>query len=373
MANNKFKIRFCCFGFCAIIFALVLVNSAFSQNADADEKNNTKKMVNNFFGSKFKSAGGIFDGKIFSIDEENAFKEQLQRKEQEFKAKQEQEEKEKREAERLAALKRVDENAPEEFRDIVRGVRTQDMLAAADAADNFVDYMINLMFEVRQITELIGNALIKREAVSEEDMVGVGQYIDISFAEARESNYTTLKPTHKEAMKRITADPKHEAEIYYFFTLSCSYCRYMASDIERLWRVVQGDKKKLKMVALTLAKEEQSWIDSYREYTGMTLPIEEGSEVAKSFGIGFVPALVIVSPNTNSAYIKSGQQDFVRMYEFVRTVQGLPADITPELTKMMQLPIGQFEHQDGGKKLAIGGAVQRQDDNKVETSGLGKF
>jgi hypothetical protein len=314
-----------------------------------------KSLFNSFFGGKLKVS---FDIKVLSDDEENNFKEEIERSEKDLQILNAKTEEERRIIDKQTALKRVDENAPDEFKNIIYGVRTQDLLLAEQAADEFVDYMVNLMFEVRQVTDLIGKAMIKREAVTEEDMLGVGQYIDINFAEARANNFMPIKPTHKEAMKRITPDPKQEADVYYFFTLSCNYCRYMAGDVERLWRVVNGDSKKLKMVALTLSKEEQSWISSYRDYTGMTLPIEDGGEIAKSFGIGFVPALVVVSPNNNQAYIKSGQQDFVRMYEFVRTVQGLPADITPEIAGLMREPIGQFEKQDGGKGMNVADATK---------------
>ncbi|MDR2337481.1 MAG: hypothetical protein LBE20_02385 [Deltaproteobacteria bacterium] len=365
---KKFMIGF------VLLLALILISATylFANNLDLQSESKTKNLsqenqqpaatlektqsiigkslFNNFFGGKLKVS---FDIKILSDDEENNFKEEIERSEKNLQILNVKADAERQVSERQSALKRVDENAPDEFKNIVYGVRIQDLLLAEQAADEFVDYMINLMFEVRQISDLIGKAMIKREIINEEDMIGVSQYIDINFAEARANNFMPLKPTHKEAMKRITPDPKHEADVYYFFTLSCNYCRYMAGDVERLWRVVSADSKKLKMVALTLAKEEPSWINSYRDYTDMTLPIEEGSELAKSFGIGFVPALVVVSPNNNQAYIKSGQQDFVRMYEFVRTVQGLPAEITPEIANLMREPIGQFEKQDGGKGMIV--------------------
>lgn len=113
----------------------------------------------------------------------------------------------------------------------------------------------------------------------------------------------------------------------------------MAPDVERLWQAVKGDRN-VKMVALTLGSYSSSWINSYREYTGLTMPIFEGAEIAKKFNIGLVPAVVVVSPADNKAYVKTGQQDFVRLYEFVRVAQGLPATITPQLQRLATMPVG---------------------------------
>ncbi len=237
---------------------------------------------------------------------------------------------------------RINPEAPGPFIAMATAYQDGDRETAAKYADQFVRYQMNLMFEVRDMTQLIGEALVRQKVIDEEDWVGVGQYLDFEFASAREENSSILKPTHEEAMKRIKPDPKNEAEIYYFFTLNCSYCRKMAADVERLWRVTKGDKK-LKMVALTMGPQPKEWIESYRKYTGMTLPILEGEKVAKSFGVRFVPGVVVVSPNTNTAYFKTGEQDFARLYDFVRHVQGLPSTLTPEVDKLAKTPIGEAE------------------------------
>ncbi len=295
-----------------------------------------RTLFSKFFGGKYKVS---FDVKITSLDEDANLKREIEADEKTRLTERKKQAQEAREKLREEALKRVDENAPGAFKDIVLGVRTNDMVTAELAADAFVDYMINLMFEVQQITDLIIKALIKRELVDEAEVAGAGQYVEYNLARAREAQGAIIKPMHKDAMARIIPDPEHEAQIYYFFTLSCTYCREMAADIERLWRMVQKDDR-VKMTALTMSKEVDEWIESYRDYTGLTVPIEEGAESARNFGIGFIPALVIISPNNNQAYTKSGEQSFLRMYEFLRTVQGLEFEVTEEMKELMKEKIG---------------------------------
>lgn len=262
-------------------------------------------------------------------------------------------------------LSKVNADAPFPFKAMVQAKRSGDEEGARNWADAYVRYMQNLMFEVREYTQMIGEAMIRNGVISEESWVGVGQYLDYQMAQARDKTGSAVKATEEVALKRITADPQGEVEIYYFFTLNSSYCRYMASDIERLWRVAKGDPK-IKMVALTLGPQPVDWIKSYRTYTGLTVPIYEGAKVAKIFNIGFVPAVVIVSPTTKVAYLRTGQQTFDSLYRFVRTAQGLPTEFTPEVKKLMSTPIGQLELTGAVKP---GGALTEIKSNSVLKDG----
>jgi hypothetical protein len=244
-------------------------------------------------------------------------------------------------------LGNVDTNAPKEFKGIVLALRRGDMAGAAEAADLFVDYMVNLMWEVKQITKLIGGALLRRGLIKEENWNGVEQYLDYELAQARKSMATPVKTTHRESLKRVKPDPQHKAEVYYFFTLSCSYCRYMAADVERLYRAVAKDDDRVKMVGLTLRNTPNDWVESYRQHTGLTIPMAEGVHVADALDVAFVPTFVVVSPTTHKAYRRSGQMTFDHMYEFVRTVQGLPTEQTALTKKLKKMPISVAEQYDG--------------------------
>ncbi|MCC6932426.1 MAG: hypothetical protein IT292_04135 [Deltaproteobacteria bacterium] len=334
--------------------------SSHAQSVPGYKPKNT--FMTDFFKKKLTN-DNVFDGMLVPLDQAEQMKADAleERKRQEENS--QRLEQAKQQQNRNKALGRISADAPDEFKEMMISYRMGDMRGAEQYAGAFVDYMMNLMFEVKQITNLIGKALINKGAIKEDDFVGVGQYADMAFAEGREDNMSILKPTHEEAMKRITPDTKNQAEIYYFFTLSCTYCREMAADIERLWQVTKGDKN-LRMAAMSLVPVSKTHVQSYRDYTGMTLPIFEGSQVAKSFNIGLVPAVVIVAPNSKTAYIKSGKQEFARLYEFARTVQGLPAQITPEIAKLMETPIGKIEQE----KLAAGRLIIS--DSKNKTSGL---
>lgn len=330
----------------ALLIALFMSERALAQNVSAYKQQST--FLTDYFKNKI-SNDNVFDNMLISLDQAEKMKAEAKQEEARLKAIQEQNNHAQQQQNRSKALGRVSSDAPDEFKEMMISYRLGDTKAAEYYADAFVDYMMNLMFEVKQITNLIGKALVKKGAVKEDDIVGVGQYAEVAFAEGREANFSVLKPTHEEAMKRIKADPNGQAEIYYFFTLSCTYCREMAADIERLWQVAKGDPN-LRMVALSLVPMSKGNLKSYRDYTGMTLPIMEGGKVAKSFNVALVPAVVVVSPNQKVAYIKSGEQNFARLYEFVRTVQGLPSEMPPEVAKLMQTPIGKEEQ----KKLVAG-------------------
>ena len=198
------------------------------------------------------------------------------------------------------------------------------------------------MFAVKDMTSLIGNAMIEEGSIDEESWVGVEQYLDYQMAQARIETASAVKPSHEDALRRIKADPNGEVEIYYFFTLNCKYCRDMAPDVERLWRLSKTDPK-IKMVGLTLGTTAAEWISSYKSYTGLTLPIFNGEQVAKLFKVAFVPAVVVVAPNSKTAYLKTGKIDFVRLYEVVKKTQGQSTELSSQGAKLLKTKIGKHE------------------------------
>ena len=229
---------------------------------------------------------------------------------------------------------RINPEAPGPFIAMADAYQRGDQETASNYADQYVKYQLNLTFQVRELTTLIGEAMIRQGVIDEEDWVGVGQFLDYQMASAREQNGSMIRPTQEQVLKRIKPDTKNRAEIYYFFSLDCSYCREMTTDIERLWRVAKSDPK-LKMAAFTLQPEPAQWINSFRSYSGLTLPILNGEELSKQFRVAMAPSVIVVSPTTKTAYLKTGVQDFKTLYEFVRTVQGLPTTISPEIAKVV--------------------------------------
>ncbi len=244
---------------------------------------------------------------------------------------------------------RVNPEAPSSIISMKDAYERGDMVMARQYARQFVRLMQNYQFEVRLMTQLILQAWIDEKAIDDEEAVGVTQMIDIELAKTRQELGAVIKPTQEVAMRRIKPDPKNEVEIYYFFSMNCSWCRYMAPDVERLWRAVKDDPR-VKMVGLTMGSFTEEWLKDYRDYTGLSAPVFDGTEVAQQFKLAFVPAIVIIAPNGKRAYMKSGQQSFERMYEFVRTAQGLPAVSTPQLDQLVRAPIGRVEEQAAAEK-----------------------
>lgn len=241
---------------------------------------------------------------------------------------------------------RINPEAPGPFVAMAAAYQSGDVELAAQYANQWVRYQMDFFFEVRELTNLIGRALIEQQVIDEDEWPGVTQLINYEFAESRKALGSRIKPVNSRAFERIAADPKNEVEIYFFMTMNCSWCRKMAPDLERLWKIAQRDRK-VKMVGLTLGKIPERWLEEYRQYTGLTLPVYEGARLAKAFGVRYVPALVIVAPNRKRAYLKTGQQTFATMYEFMRRAQGLPASITSEVETVQATPIGELERRLG--------------------------
>lgn len=237
---------------------------------------------------------------------------------------------------------RVEGDAPSPVRGMIKARREGNTELAEQYADQFVRYQQNFFFEIREIVSLIGDAMIREKAIEEDKWIGAEQNIDIEMARSRKENGELLKPTHDVAMKRITPDENNKVEIFYFFSVNCSWCRYMAPDIERLYQATKNDPN-VTFHAVSIGEVPLDWMNEYRSYSGMTMPLADGTEFAKKMKIGFVPALIAIAPTKNQAYLKTGQQSFTNMYEFVRTVQGLPPSLTPEVQQLVKTPIGQVE------------------------------
>lgn len=237
---------------------------------------------------------------------------------------------------------RVNPEAPSPVKAMIGAMREGDDDMAQRYASQFLRYQQDYFFELNSIIRLLTEAMVKEGVVDEENVYGLNQRVNYEMALTRKEMGDMFRPTNSAALRRIKADPKKQVEVFYFFSLNCSWCRYMAPDIERLWRAVKDDPR-VKMTALTLGETPQDWLKEYRDYTDMTMPILNGEDVAKALDIAYVPALVILSPNSKKAYSKTGQQDFPAMYQFLRTVQGLEITLTPELERLVRSPIGEAE------------------------------
>lgn len=236
----------------------------------------------------------------------------------------------------------INPEAPSSIISMIESNRRGDKDTAKAYAKQFVRVLQNYFFEVREMTSLIGDALIEENVIENEDWLGAEQAIDIELARTRLEKGVAIKPTNDVAMKRIVPDPKKEAQVFFIFSRSCSYCRFMAPDVERLNRVLSGDKR-IKLTGLVVGGGDEAWLTEFRSYTGLSIPVFEGTEFAKNFKFKFLPVLFVVLPNGERSYFKSGQQSFERMLEFVRTAQGLPLEDKPSIQAVIKTPIGEGE------------------------------
>jgi thiol-disulfide isomerase/thioredoxin len=236
----------------------------------------------------------------------------------------------------------VNPESPSSVIQMIESSRRGDTVTAKGYARQFVRVLQNYFFEVRQITSMIGEALIEENAIQKEDWVGAEQSIDIEMARTRLEKGVAIKPNNDVAMKRIVPDPKKEVQVFYLFSRSCSYCRYMAPDVERLNRAIKGDKR-VKITGLVVGGGDEAWLNEFRDYTGLSMPVFDETEFAEMFKLKFFPVILVLLPNGQRSYFKSGQQTFESMFEFVRTAQGLPINDSASLQALVKTPIGEAE------------------------------
>jgi hypothetical protein len=234
----------------------------------------------------------------------------------------------------------VNPDAPSSIISMIESNRRGDKVTAKGYAKQFVRMLQNYFFEVKQISSLIGDALIEEEVISGEDWVGATQAMDIEFAKTRLEQGAAIKPTHDVAMRRVVPDPKKELEVFFMFSRTCSYCRLMAPDVERLYRVLKDDSR-IKFTGLVVGETDELWLKEFRQYTGLSMPVFDGTELSKQVNVKFLPVLLIVTPNGQRSYLISGQQTFDRMYEFVKVAQGLPVEDNSSIQAIIRTPMGE--------------------------------
>lgn len=214
---------------------------------------------------------------------------------------------------------------------------------AKASAGEFVSYLSELMFMVREVTHLIIEAMIEQGLKTNEDYEGVEQMLDWQMAQARSKSNLPIKPTHEKTLARIKSpDPEGRAEVLFFFALNCRYCRDMSADLERVSRALKHDRR-VTFTGMILGTPPDEWVKSYQDYTGLRIPIAPGDAHAKALRISFLPTLVVISPGNKVSYLRTGQQSFEHIYEFIRTVQGEPKTIHPALMRDLNRPIGEME------------------------------
>jgi thioredoxin-related protein len=247
---------------------------------------------------------------------------------------------------------RVSEEAPIAFKALKSAYDQGDKQLAQRYADQYVRYMQRLMLEVRELSQLIGEALVRQGVVDEEDWVGVGQYLSKELARAKGEDVVGV--TANLALDQVASDPQGKAEIYVFCSASSRYCREMGPDIERMWRIARRDSK-IKFGLYLLGKNDPLHDKAFLEYTGITAPTQDGTELAKQFRVAFVPSVVVRAPTTNKLYLRTGVLPIDRFISLVRKVQGSPSGVTDSELQIIQAKIGYVEQRSkgSGEVLAV--------------------
>ena len=237
---------------------------------------------------------------------------------------------------------RVNKDAPSSFVAMKKAYDEGDLETAHAFADQYVRYMQRVMFEVRELSQMIGEALVRNGVVDEEDWVGVSQYMGRQLAFTNANEKVSFKATAEVSLERVKADSKGRAEIYVFCSVTSTHCREMGPTIERIYRLTKNDPR-VKFGVFTIGAGQQEYLRDFKEYTGMTMPIQDGAELAKQFRVSFVPAVVARAPTENRAYLRTGVVTFPRLVEFLRTVQGQHPAMSDVEMQLVSTPIGMRE------------------------------
>lgn len=234
---------------------------------------------------------------------------------------------------------RVNKEAPGPFIAMKKAYDEGDLETAHAFADQYVRYMQRVMFEVRELSQMVGEALVRNGVVDEEDWVGASQFMGREMARDQSTQKVAFRATADVALERIQADTKHQAEVYVFCSVTSTYCREMGPEIERIYRLTKNDSA-VKFGVFVIGTGQEQYLKDFKSYTGMSMPIQDGSELAKQFRVSFVPAVVVRAPTTNRAYLRTGLISFPRFYEFIKTVQGLPVTMSDREMNIVSVPIG---------------------------------
>lgn len=254
----------------------------------------------------------------------------------------------------------LEATAPDKFKELVKNIQDGDYDAAKQSARGFVNYLQELMYMVREITHLTIEAMVENGEKDEEDVRGAEQLLDWQMAKARASSGVAVKPTHRNSLARIKKpDPEGKAEVYFFFTLNCRYCREMAPDVQRLVLSLKGDSR-VRVIGHVLGKPPKELLKSFMDYTGLQIPVYPGEDAADALHLAFLPAIVVVSPSNNLSYIKTGQTSYQHLYEFVRTVQGLPIEMNANQVQLSSMVIGEYESLKKGSSASSFSVVSPQ-------------
>lgn len=237
---------------------------------------------------------------------------------------------------------RVNKEAPGPFIAMKKAYDEGDVETAHAFADQYVRYMQRVMFEVRELSQMVGEALVRNGVVDEEDWVGASQFMGREMARDNSTNKVAFRATAEVALERIQADKSNKAEVYVFCSVSSTYCREMGPAIERVYRLTKNDSS-IKFGVFVIGQGQEQYLKDFKTYTGMSMPIQDGTELAKQFRVSFVPAVVVRAPTANRAYLRTGLISFPRFYEFIKTVQGLPVTMTDSEMNLVSTPIGLLE------------------------------
>jgi hypothetical protein len=237
---------------------------------------------------------------------------------------------------------RVNRDAPGPFIAMKQAYDEGDIETAHAFADQYVRYMQRVMFEVRELSQMIGEALVRNGVVDEEDWVGASQFMGREMARDQADKKVSFKATVEVALERIQPDKSGKAEVYVFCSVASTYCKEMGPAIERVYRLTKNDSS-VKFGVFLIGKGQEEFLKDFRNYTGLSMPIQDGTELAKQFRVSFVPAVVVRSPTANRAYLRTGLIEFPRLYEFVKTVQGQPVMMSDNEMNIIATPIGAAE------------------------------
>lgn len=247
----------------------------------------------------------------------------------------------------------------------IEAIDRGDSETAAACARQYVRYLVDVMYLVTEWTEYVGQAFIEEKVIEEEEWHGVPDIIDRSLVTAGAEMGSFVRPSIDHALERVEADPDGKIEILYFFSLANDYSRLMSPDAERVWRLVKDDPR-VSMTGLVKGETPESWVNAFREFSDLTMPVRDGNEVARQLNVSVAPSFVVITESNSKAYIISGQQSFENIYSLYRAAQGKGTELTKQAKALLKKPLGRLE------QLAMKEAGLAVDDTKNSASGAGR-
>lgn len=119
----------------------------------------------------------------------------------------------------------------------------------------------------------------------------------------------------------LPVDPKGQVQMYFFLKPIDPQAMKMAPQIQTVANTFAKDPR-VKIIGFTLGQAMGAQVARFRQATGASFPIVDGSAMAQMLQLSVSPTVVLVSPSTGQSFTEFGVRPAYYLEEMVKLMQG---------------------------------------------------